>query len=174
MFPESDRMKFRELTPEDAEAMYLLNADPLVVQYTGDEAFESVNVAQTFLENYSDYSRNGIGRWALIRKSDLQIIGWCGLKLRADGQIDLGYRLYQRFWNHGYATEAAKACLDYGFKVKQFNVIIAEADVRNTASLRVINKLGFTFRASSNNHGAQETHVFEIDRERYLAHSIQA
>ena len=67
---ESDRFGYRETNPVDAEAMFNLNADPEVLQYTGDEPFSSIDEAREFLTNYSDFRRNGMGRWAIVSKAN--------------------------------------------------------------------------------------------------------
>lgn len=140
------RLTLRELTPADAQFAFDLNSDPEVVKYTGDVAFATIDEARRFLENYSDYKRNGFGRWAVVLKSTGEIIGWCGLKRdRETQEVDLGYRFFRKEWNKGYATEASEACLAIGFD--QFNLerIIARANKENPSSYRVMEKLGFTF-----------------------------
>lgn len=142
---ETPRLLLREFTPEDAEQIYLLNADPEVIRYTGDDAFASVAAARDFLQRYDVYRRYGMGRLAVIRRSDGQWLGWCGLKYHPDQEIvDLGFRFFRRFWGQGYATEAGRACLEYGFRNLQLDVIVAHAMQANGASIRVLEKLGFT------------------------------
>lgn len=66
---ETNRLFLREITPDDAETAYLLNLDPEVIKYTGDEPFTSIEEARKFLENYDHYRKYGFGRWAVINKS---------------------------------------------------------------------------------------------------------
>jgi len=87
-----------------------------------------------------------LGRWAIHAKSNDAFLGWCGLKLMEDmGTVDLGYRLLPSAWGKGYATEAARYTLQYGFQVLQLEVITGMAHVDNTASLRVLEKIGMQF-----------------------------
>ncbi len=141
---ETERLMLREFHPEsDAEPMFLLNEDPEVMKYTGDKRFTSVEDSLQFLRNYSDYEKNGIGRWTAELKSTGEILGWCGLKFHnQEGFIDIGYRLFQKYWNQGYATESAFEALKYGFQVKNYNEIIGRAHHENLASIRVFEKLG--------------------------------
>ena len=77
-FLETERMRFREMHPDDAEAMFLLNSDPEVVQYTGDGPFVSVEAAREFLENYvSTYKRYNCGRWVVELKSTQAVTILC-------------------------------------------------------------------------------------------------
>lgn len=141
---ESARLRFRESTPDDAEHMFALNSDPEVVQYTGDGPFASIEDARSFLENYVNvFRRFQRGRWLLELKSTGEVIGWCGLKFHEDNsETDVGYRLFKKYWGNGYATEAAKAAIAYGFDTLQLNRIVAHARKENIASLKVLEKCG--------------------------------
>ena len=144
---ETERLQLREITAADAPVMYELNRDPEVIQYTGDEAFESIAETETFIRNYQDYARNGYGRWAVVRKEDGATLGWCGLKyLPESGETDIGYRFFKKYWGQGYATEAAKACLEFGFNKLGLEAIVARAMHANLASINVMKKLGMTYR----------------------------
>ncbi len=138
---ETPRLRLRETTPDDAEFAYSLNLDPDVVRYTGDKAFESVEEAKAFLENYQSFKKFGHGRWLCEHRETGEALGWCGLK-NDDGLIDLGYRFFQKNWNKGYASEAAAACLDYGHNILKMPKIIARAAHDNTGSWRVMQKIG--------------------------------
>lgn len=149
MILETSRLVLRELTPADADFAFDLNNDPEVLRFTGDQPFESIEAARIFLENYSDYSRNGFGRWMMIDKMTGESIGWYGLKLdRETDEVDIGYRLFRRHWNKGYATEEAEACLLKGFTDFGLTEIIGRARRENAASIRVLGKLGMTFKES--------------------------
>ncbi|MEC4051308.1 GNAT family N-acetyltransferase [Myroides odoratimimus] len=145
---ETDRLVLRELITADAEHFYQLNLNPNVMRYTGDDAFDSVDDAYTFLANYSDYERNGYGRWAVIRKEDNAFLGWCGLKYNADiDKTDIGFRFFEEHWNMRYATESAKACLDYGFTTLGLHYIIGRAMKENIASIKVLEKIGLVYES---------------------------
>lgn len=143
---ETTRCYLRELTIDDAPHFFDLNADEEVLKYTGDKAFESVEAAQQFLENYNPYQEYGYGRWAVMDKKTDEFIGWCGLKYSAElNEVDLGFRFFKKYWNQGYATETAQACLDYGFKQLHLNKIVGRAMEANIASIKVLKKIGMEF-----------------------------
>ena len=144
--------------------MYDLNMDPEVLKYTGDLPFTSIEEARTFLEEYSEYERNGFGRWAVINKENNEFTGWCGLKLNEENKIDLGFRFFQRFWNRGYATESAKACLEYGFSVLNMDEIIGRAMKANIASIRVLEKLGMEFWKEQEVEGLHNAVYYRIHK----------
>ena len=146
MVLETPRLLLRRFSPEDDHAFYELNNDPEVLRYTGDLPFRDVEAAREFLLGYDHYARHGFGRWAVVRRADGCFLGWCGLRYTAelDG-VDLGFRLHQRFWGEGYATEAAKGCVLYGFETLGLAEIWGRAMTANVASIRVLEKAGFTF-----------------------------
>lgn len=143
---ETNRLVLRELNINDAKDFFDLNLNPNVVKYTGNSAFENIEEAKEFLKNYQDYKLNGYGRWAVINKETNQFIGWCGLKYDAlEKETDIGFRFFEEEWNKGYATESAKACIDYGFKVLNLKRIIGRAMKENLASIKVLEKIGLAF-----------------------------
>lgn len=142
---ETQRLKLRELSPSDAEWFFQLNNDPEVIQYTGDLPFDDVEQAAQFLRSYDQYEKYGCGRWAVVRKADEAVLGWCGLRyLPSMDSTDLGFRFFREFWGQGYATEASIGCLDYGFRELGLQKIIGRAMKLNVASVRVLMKVGMT------------------------------
>ena len=140
---ESDRLFFRYLQQEDAPSFFELNNNPNVLRYTGDDAFSNIEKATSFLTHYQ-YNK-GMGRYAVIRKSDNTFIGWCGPKLNSNNLIDLGFRFFEQEWNKGYATEAAMATIEYCFNTLEINSLIARANSENIGSIRVIEKCNFIY-----------------------------
>src|SRR5437773_1204468 len=64
----------------------------------------------------ADYRKYGFGRWAVVLKTNGKAIGMAGLKYLAEwNEVDLGYRLLPEYWGMGLATEASRACVEYGF-----------------------------------------------------------
>jgi ribosomal-protein-alanine N-acetyltransferase len=143
---ETDRLLLRELNINDAGSFYKLNLNPNVLKYTGNSAFKNIEEAKEFLINYSDYEENGIGRWAVINKSNHEFLGWCGLKYdNALDETDIGFRFFEEYWNKNYATESAKACINYGFDKLGLKVILGRAMSQNKASIKVLEKIGLVF-----------------------------
>ena len=143
---ETERLILREMIVEDAPDMFEMDADPEVYKYTGDIIPKSLEETKERIRNYPDYKKYGYGRWASELKETGEIIGWCGLKYIEDlDEVDLGYRWKPKYWNKGYATEASLACLDYGFNRLNLDQIIAQALEENTASIRVMEKIGMTY-----------------------------
>ncbi|MFT5752474.1 MAG: ribosomal-protein-alanine N-acetyltransferase [Flavobacteriales bacterium] len=142
---ETERLYLREFLSEDALHFHQLNSDPEVLKYTGDPPFASLEEAQSFIANYTAYSQYGIGRYAIIRKSDEAFLGWCGFKYHPEERIvDLGYRLHRLYWRQGYATESAQAALTFAFENRKYLNVVAHAHVENKGSDKVLANCNFT------------------------------
>ncbi len=161
---ETDRLILREFEEEDAQDLFHLNADPAVIRYTGDPPFESIEQAWEFLVKYKDYEQHGMGRWAILDKVHNEFLGWCGLKNHPGQFVDLGYRLFKKYWGKGYATEAATASLDYGFSNLNLEEIVGRVAQENTGSIRVLEKVGMTFWKTGSCHGIDEVSYYRILR----------
>lgn len=143
---ETDRLLLREFDVTDAESFYELNSNPKVIKYTGNSAFKNIVEAEAFLKNYSDYKKYGFGRWAVIHKSNQEFLGWCGLKYdKTIDETDIGFRFFEHFWNQGFATESAKACIDYGFAKLNLKTIVGRAMKENSACIKVLEKIGLQY-----------------------------
>lgn len=143
--PQTDRLYFREFTLEDAAMLYDMHQDTAVTRYTGDPTpWDSIERVKSIIsDGILPHYEKKIGRWAVHVKADDTFIGWCGLK-DMGGEVDLGYRFIPKFWGQGYATEAAKAVLEYGMKIGIKN-IIGRASIHNIASVKVLKKIGLVF-----------------------------
>lgn len=143
---ETERLILRESVVDDAPDLFEMNSDPEVLKYTGDVAFKSVEETEELIRNYKDYEKYGYGRWTTIVKATNEVIGFCGLKYLEDiHETDLGYRWKRQHWGKGYATEAGKACLWYGFEKLGLEQIMAQVLEENKASIRVLEKIGMTY-----------------------------
>jgi len=147
---ETARLHIRELLPTDIEGMFDLDSNPEVHQYLGNHPVQTkdeiVGVIGFIRQQYIDY---GIGRWAMVDKATNEFIGWTGFKYVTEttnnhvNYYDLGYRLREKYWGKGLATEAGMACLDYGFNQLGYQEVFATADCNNEGSNHILRKLGF-------------------------------
>lgn len=160
----TERLMLREFELSDAKKMYELNVSNEVMKYTGDLPFVNVPEAIFFLNNYADYDNNGYGRWAVIEKSNNEFIGWCGLKLNEEGFVDIGFRFFEEHWGKGFATESAKACLDFGFDKLKLTEIIGRSASENKASIKVLEKLNMKFWKNDNCEGIANAKYFKITK----------
>jgi RimJ/RimL family protein N-acetyltransferase len=115
-----------------------------VNRFTGDGPVDAVAAEEIIGRLLGQFAEARIGRFIVIEKATGDKIGWAGLRpVEKPGAVDLGYRFQRDRWGRGYATEASIECLRYGFTDLNYEEMIAEADPRNVASVRVLEKLGF-------------------------------
>ena len=147
------RTTLHRFSANDAEDFYQLNLNPENVRFTGDAPFASVEQAKQFIANYDHYQLHGFGRWSVYLNPDeasgtsrkSRYIGFCGLRKNSqNGLVDIGYRIDQKYWGRGLATEISQSVLAYGFEHLSLPIIVSRARVDNPASIAVLNKTGFT------------------------------
>lgn len=144
---ETPRLYLRQFTEADAPLILTLNSDPEIVKYVHEPTLETEEQARNIIvNNILPQYPNNLGRWAMHIKETNEFIGWCGLKYRPElNETDLGYRLMQKKWGLGYATEAARHTLNHGFSKLNLHLITARAHIENIASIKVLEKLGMDF-----------------------------
>ena len=150
---ETNRLILRPLEISDAQAMFDMNKNPEVHKYLWQTPEKNIEESiKVIVYVQKQYKENKIGRFATILKETNEFIGWTGIKFVND-QIengntnfyDYGYRLDQKFWNKGYATEASIGWLDYGFNQMKIEKMNAYTHFENGASNHILQKVGFNF-----------------------------
>ena len=147
---ETERLILRDLLTTDLDSMFELDANPKVHLYLGNNPnTKKEQTAKSIAYIQQQYETHQIGRWAVIEKKSGEFIGWSGLKLNTEEEIngnnnfyDVGYRFIPKFWGKGYATETAIAALDYGFNTMKLETIVGIADQKNIASNKILRKIG--------------------------------
>ena len=154
----------RKLTIEDAKDFYALNLDEEVLKYTGDNPFDNIQASIDFLTNYDQYEKYGVGRLAVIDKTTLNFLGWCGLKYsQGKNEYDIGFRFHRNYWNKGYATETSKKCLDFGFTELGIEKVIGRAMKENIGSIKVLEKIGMKYKENFDFEG-REGVIYELKK----------
>ena len=146
---ETNRLVLREMKLSDASALLEMDSNPEVHQYLWNKPVKDISEVHSYIEVVrAQYIQNNIGRFVVILKETNELIGWAGLKYNTEmvnNKIhfyDIGYRLNERFWGKGYASEASFAWLDYGFNVMKIKVMEAAAHSDNIASNKILLKIG--------------------------------
>ena len=147
---ETTHLILRPISTADAQDFFELDSNPEVHRFLGNNTVKSIEDSKDMIVKILEqYQTKSVGRLAIIDKTTKAFLGWCGLKyeenLREEfNYYDLGYRLKPKYWGNGYATEAAIASLNYGFKDLKLKEICAAADVNNKASNIILQKIGMT------------------------------
>ncbi|WP_399939705.1 GNAT family N-acetyltransferase [Streptomyces sp. BBFR25] len=143
---DTDRLRLRPFAEADADFLYALHSNAHVMRYWDSPPWTERARAGRFLAMSRTMADEGTGvRVAVERASDGALVGWCCLvEWNPDYRsASLGYCLDEAMWGRGYATEAAHALLTWAFGTLDLNRVQAEADTRNAASARVLEKIGF-------------------------------
>jgi ribosomal-protein-alanine N-acetyltransferase len=157
---ETERLTIREFDERDLPTFFVLGSDPEIIRYTGDPGggFRNLDDAREVLytRTLADYRRHGYGRWACVDKTTGEVIGFAGLKYLPDrDEVDLGYRFLPSHWGAGLATEAGRAVVADGFERLGLHRIIGLVLPENTASVRVLEKLGFLYEETIDDSGLE-------------------
>lgn len=147
---ETERLILRELRDSDLKGMFELDSDPEVHKYLGNKPVKTIVESKIILDDIiNQYKDRGIGRWAVIEKSSGTFIGWSGIKLNTEYNMngftkyyDIGYRLIKRFWGKGYATESGKAAIEYAFNTMKLTELYGITEIGNETSHNALLKLG--------------------------------
>lgn len=171
----TERLVLADLTRDDLVHTYAMDRDPLVMRYIGDGKPE----ARPF-DEYSQFFSERVGLWLSahhhvwsLRTHDRdEFLGWAILKpIKETPHVEVGYRMPQSSWGKGYATEATRAVLDYGFNTVALNEITAVTHPDNTASQHVLTKCGLVRDGTLNYNGGGEIPFFRINKERFVRHA---
>src|SRR3954454_15938034 len=144
----TERLVLRQWRPEDVEPFVAMNADPHVMEYF--PATMSRAESELFFARMEvAWDRDGFGLWAVERRLDGAWLGMTGLAaptLEAGFTpcIEVGWRYPVSSWGHGYATEAARAAVAFGFETLELAEILSWTTVANSRSRAVMERLGMT------------------------------
>lgn len=156
---ETERLILRKPRPSDHAALFAMWADPVMMADLGPVKDAAASAAT--LARHDSYRHEGLGFLAVERKSDWAVLGFCGLK-RGDalhpiaGEIEAGWMIARAHWRQGYALEAMRAVMEWGWASFDVARIVAITAEQNQASQAMMTRLGMTRQAD----GDFEHHAF--------------
>jgi ribosomal-protein-alanine N-acetyltransferase len=143
---DTPRLILREFSRDDADALAGVFSDPETMRFY-PAPLDRTGVEEWIARNLRRYAKDGHGLWAMVLKTNGELIGDCGLTVqrvdRAD-EIEIGYHVRRDHWGQGLATEAARACRDFGFARLPVDRLISLIRPENLPSRRVAEKNGMT------------------------------
>ena len=143
---QTERLILRTWKKKDAYDYFQINQDQKVIEFLrGTLTMEQVNDFISAVNNHQD--RHGYTLWAACLKETDELMGFIGLnytdwETSFTPAVEVGWRLGSQYWGKGYATEGAKASLEYGFKKCGLKEIVSFTVPTNVRSLRVMEKIG--------------------------------
>jgi len=142
---EAERLILRPVEPGDYRAVFEYAGDPEAAKYASWDAHKTIRESKVLVDFIRKrYAQNRPSNWAVVLKENKRMIGTCGFlsDFPANKRAEIGFALSRTFWNRGYATEAAKKTIEFGFNDLKLNRIEAFCDEQNRASARVLEKIG--------------------------------
>jgi len=166
---ESKRLILRKMAHNDFNELAKMLKD-IDVMYAWEHTFSDEEIT-TWIDNHiRRYSQDGISYLLAIDKNTNQVVGQFGLlhqKIKDEKYWEIGYILRKAYWGKGYATEGAKACIDYAFDVLNADKVICAIRPQNTTSISVAKRLGMAKKGEFTKRcdGKDMVHdIFEINK----------
>ncbi len=143
---KTERLRLRTLKAEDIDAVMSFWGNDEVMKYCGGSSGDRSRIANAIRNYISMQEERGFSVLAVTLQGANEVIGACGYNYTKDkNEIELIYHFNKEYWGMGYATEAARAWVEYASEGLNVNKIIASVDPRHGASRRVLEKLGFKY-----------------------------
>jgi len=143
---ETERLRLRPLSADDAEALHVLQQDAEMMRYFGGPYLRQQT--DTWLEwHVALWEQEGFSHWAVELKDENIFVGWIGLtKVWEPEELlpatEVGWFVDRTYWGMGLATEGARESLIFGFEGLGLDRIVARCNPENHASEKVMQKLG--------------------------------
>src|SRR5579872_7423680 len=146
IFLETKRLIIKPSELGDLDNLCALQADHDVMEYIGKGVRSPVEVNKWLEKSIEHHKKHGFSFGTVFEKASGDFVGQAGIMyLNYDDtqpDIEVGYRLHKKFWSNGYATELAKALIEWGFKNLSVKVLVAVTHSKNEKSRRVLEKTG--------------------------------
>lgn len=146
---ETERLLLRRVASTDLEDVFEFSSDPVVAHHmTWEKNSSKEETLANFLQPaIKGYEEGQCGTWAIVHKESDKVIGTCSFVdwSNEHHKAEIGYVLNRKFWGCGFATEAFKEVIKYGFDTLQLNRMEGGCDIDNFDSEKVMLKLGMTF-----------------------------
>ena len=165
MLIETERLLLRKFRESDFEDYFQIFSDPEVTRFIGNgKAMARSEAWMSMARIFGHWQLRGYGILAVEERASKVVMGRIGF-LNPEGWpgFELGWILNRNYWGKGYATEGAKAVLDYGFRELKRDRIVSLIHPGNIRSIRVAEKLGEELQDKAKVDG-KEVLVYGIDR----------
>ena len=141
------RLELRASTPADVDQIFAIFSDPEVTRYWSTPPMRSRDEAAAMVERAATHLAAGSGMsWVVCRREDARVMGTCSLFHfhEQNDRAEIGYGLGRTYWGNGHMSEALTALIEYAFAGMDLRRLEADTDPRNAASIRLLERLGFS------------------------------
>ncbi len=144
---ETPHLILRGWEPEDAQAWFDILQEEDILKYFPNPRPPARAKADEYIAHHrAHWQQFGYGHWAVVTRDDGRVVGWNGIEYLPElDETEVGYLLSKRVWGKGYATEVARAAVQFGLEEKELPAIIGLVHPDNTGSIRVLEKCGMAF-----------------------------
>ncbi|USG68157.1 GNAT family N-acetyltransferase [Brevibacillus ruminantium] len=142
----TERLLLRPMQLDDAPFLFEFWSDPMVSKHMNIETFRDVSQAEQMIGLLQGLSKeNKAIRWTILSRLSNEIIGSCGFNYLdyENERAEIGYDLGYPYWGKGYAPEALRAIIRFGFEHYRLNRVEAKVEPENLNSIKVLKKLRF-------------------------------
>jgi ribosomal-protein-alanine N-acetyltransferase len=146
----SPRLILRPFLSEDIDRLHSIYQVKDVLKYFPGSSIPSLEKVERFVtRQHTHWQEHAYGNWAILPAGAKEISGWAGLQYLPElDETEVGFLLAKPFWGQGFASEAARLSIQFGFEEIALDHIIALVHPENTASLAVVKKCGFEYEAT--------------------------
>jgi [ribosomal protein S5]-alanine N-acetyltransferase len=165
---ETTRLRLRRLRPDDADAIFAIVGNGVAMKYY-PRTFNRRDAEEWIERNLRRYDEHGHGLFAVTLRESGEVIGDCGIvKQHIEGEValEVGYHFRRDQWGHGYATEAARACMGLAFHAFGAERVISLIRPENVPSRRVAERNGMKPERQVMHYGLPHL-VYAMRREDY-------
>ncbi|MNO60009.1 Ribosomal-protein-serine acetyltransferase [compost metagenome] len=147
----TERLHLRKMKVSDSPSLFEVWSDSEVTKFMNIDCFTDESQVKDMIKLLDEFSLdNKAIRFSIIEMESNKIIGSCGYNSLdfENAKAEVGYDIARAFWGRGYASEAISALLDYAFLSLKLNRIEAKVEPENVNSVKVLQKLNFTFEGT--------------------------
>jgi ribosomal-protein-alanine N-acetyltransferase len=144
----TQRLMLRALRQTDLQDLFDYASDPEIDRYTPWIRYQSLAEAQADLNDFiADYERDGLGAWGIEHVADQRLVGIINLSLPhpRNRRTELGFTIARAYWRQGFASEAARAVIEFALGPMQLHRVEAVCLPDNLASARALTNAGMQY-----------------------------
>jgi RimJ/RimL family protein N-acetyltransferase len=144
---KTPRLRLRPWMPDEADTWFNILQEDGILRYFPNPKPPPREKADAYIAHHqAHWKERGYGHWAIVTPEDGQVVGWNGLEYLPElDETEVAYLLSRRVWGRGYASEAARAAIQFGFEIAGLEQIIGLVHPDNIASISVLEKCGLRF-----------------------------
>ena len=169
------RLDLSAVRKEDEPALRTMQANPAVMRYVCEAGVRTAaETTQSVAAMVEQWDRAGFGYFLLRLRTSGEPVGYAGFRpMDSSSNVEIGYVIDEPYWGQGFATEAGKQLLDYGFRVLKFPSLWATVDKEHKKSQDVTARLGM-FLAGEGRYDGLDCYVYSISKEQWQQSSEES